>query len=275
MSHGATARLFVAVDPPAWVREELADWARRVAAQMRAAGVPRDAMRLLDADSLHLTLCFLGSRPVAEIDALAAAVEMGLARATVSSGSRRESPERGPVEHASEVSIGAPLWLPPRRPHALAVEINDRGGALTSVQQQLSQALANASGWEPERRRFRAHITVARVRGNALGATRRRRRRSFRDSPVNAVAPVLTRTASAGSSATAGPRAAQGGRHGAGPTDRHADAARAAAPTELPLPATPQLGFSPPEVVLYRSWLVPAGASYEALARGALEQHAG
>jgi hypothetical protein len=32
------------------------------------------------------------------------------------------------------------------------------------------------------------------------------------------------------------------------------------------LPATPALSFTPASVVLYRSWLSPAGASYEALA---------
>jgi hypothetical protein len=32
------------------------------------------------------------------------------------------------------------------------------------------------------------------------------------------------------------------------------------------LPPTPQLSFTPGAVVLYRSWLEPQGASYEALA---------
>jgi len=32
------------------------------------------------------------------------------------------------------------------------------------------------------------------------------------------------------------------------------------------LPPTPQLSFTPGAVVLYRSWLDPQGASYEALA---------
>jgi hypothetical protein len=39
-----------------------------------------------------------------------------------------------------------------------------------------------------------------------------------------------------------------------------------AAPRERALPATPQLSFVPRELVLYRSWLSPNGASYEALA---------
>jgi 2'-5' RNA ligase len=145
MSRGATARLFVAVDPPLSVREELADWARGVAVAARAVGSSRGALRLLDADSLHLTLCFLGSRPVGEIAALAAALA-------------------DCAEQPCELSVGAPLWLPPRRPHALAVEIRDREMALAIIQQRVSGELSAASAWRPERRRFRPHITLARVR---------------------------------------------------------------------------------------------------------------
>jgi RNA 2',3'-cyclic 3'-phosphodiesterase len=197
MSRGATARLFVAVDPPARVREELCGWGRRVASGMRAAGASRGALRLLEEDSLHLTLCFLGSRPVAEIEALAGAVGAC-------------------AEPACELSVGAPLWLPPRRPHALAVEIHDHGGRLTRIREQLSLALVDVSGWEPQRRRFKPHITLARVRAGM------RRARPERSRP------------------------------------------------EQPLPPTPRLDFTPPQIVLYRSWLAPEGASYEALARGEL-----
>src|SRR5262249_30103181 len=65
------------------------------------------------------------------------------------------------------LALGAPLWLPRRRPRALAVEVADPGGALARLQGALARALALASSWEPERRRFRPHITVARVRGRA------------------------------------------------------------------------------------------------------------
>jgi 2'-5' RNA ligase len=196
MSRSATARLFVAVDPPVQACEQLAEWARSVAAGARTAGGSRGAMRLLEAQSLHLTLCFLGSRPVEEIDALAATV-----------GSC--------AEHPCELSVGAPLWLPPWRPHALAVEIHDRSGELARVQERVSAALSSVGAWRPERRRFRPHITLARVRRAAAGA-----RRSSSD---------------------------RAGR-------------------ELPLPATPRLGFTPEAIVLYRSWLAPEGARYEALA---------
>ncbi len=43
-----------------------------------------------------------------------------------------------------------------------------------------------------------------------------------------------------------------------------------AAPRERELPPTPALAFTPQDVVLYRSWLDPEGASYEALASATL-----
>ncbi len=196
MSRGATARLFVAVDPPLQVCEELAEWAREQALSSRSAGSPNGALRPLEAQSLHLTLCFLGSRPVGEIEALAATL--------APSG-----------EHAYELSVGAPLWLPPRRPRALAVEIHDRDGELVRLQRRVSGALASVSTWEPERRRFRPHITLARVR-RAATATRR------------------------------------------STSDRMG--------REQSLPATPRLSFTPEAIALYRSWLAPEGARYEALA---------
>ncbi|HEY2397749.1 MAG TPA: RNA 2',3'-cyclic phosphodiesterase [Solirubrobacteraceae bacterium] len=146
MSRGATARLFVAVDPPAEVCEELAAWGRVAASglRLRAGRGGRRPLRLLEPSSFHVTLCFLGSRPVAEIDAIGAA--LGSVEASV-----------------GELRAGAPVWLPPRRPRALAVEILDEAGELASLQVQLSRAIAALCEWEPERRRFRGHVTVARL----------------------------------------------------------------------------------------------------------------
>ena len=196
MRRGATARLFAAVALPGAVCDELSAWARSA---VRAARMPAGA-RVLDDGSLHLTLCFLGNRPVAEIDALADA--LGAC-----------------AEHACELCVGAPLWLPPRRPRALAVEIAERGGELARLQAELSAALAQAGTWVPERRRFRAHVTVARMRGGERGPAR---------------------------------------------------PARPARPAQPVLPATPPLRFVAPSVGLYRSWLAPAGASYECIASRAL-----
>jgi 2'-5' RNA ligase len=200
MSRGARARLFVAVDLPTPVREELAAWARDAAAGLELAGAGRP-LRLLDADVLHLTLCFLGSRPVEEIAVIGPAVSA----CTVCVG---------------ELSVGAPLWLPRRRPRSLAVAIHDDEGDLASLHAAMSNAICDVTDWESERRRFKAHVTVARMR----------RRTNGRE----------------GGHLITGTRA---------PGDRFG------------LPATPQLRFTPEHLTLYRSWLSPEGATYEALAR--------
>jgi RNA 2',3'-cyclic 3'-phosphodiesterase len=146
MSRGATARLFVAVDPPAPVCEELAAWARAAATGLglRAGRGGRPPLRLLGPEMLHLTLCFLGSRAVSEIDTIGGALSSCAA-------------------HVGELRIGAPLWLPPGRPRVLAVEVHDDGGGLAGLHAEVSRAIAAVSDWEPERRRFRAHLTLARL----------------------------------------------------------------------------------------------------------------
>jgi 2'-5' RNA ligase len=156
MARGATARLFVAVDPPPEIREGLAEWAREAVAEWsswtpRRPRRPRPPPRLLKLEALHLTLCFLGSRPVDEIPALTAALSLC-------------------AEGVGELSVGAPLWLPPRRPRALAVEVQDRGGGLAGLHASVTATLSRASAWEPERRRFRPHITLVRMRGGAAPA---------------------------------------------------------------------------------------------------------
>jgi len=144
--------LFVAADPPALVRERLAGWARGAAAAITSSE-PAPPLRLLDPENLHLTLCFLGSRPVEEITAIGSA----LSACAVDVG---------------ELSVGAPLWLPPARPRSLAVAIHDEAGELAGLHAAVAGAICESSGWEPERRRFRAHITVARTRGRTPRGSR-------------------------------------------------------------------------------------------------------
>jgi 2'-5' RNA ligase len=135
-----SARLFVALELPAAVRAALDVW--RHAAVDASAG-----LRLIDPHALHVTLCFLGSRPVTEIDAIASACASALV-------------DRGSLS----LALGEPLWLPPRRPGVLAVRVRDTGERLAAVQAGLACAL-RAGGWyEPERRAFLPHVTVARVR---------------------------------------------------------------------------------------------------------------
>ncbi len=186
MTRGAEARLFAAVDLPAAVRAELARWARDAASSVRAASRAASDMgaaplpggragrppatrrstggrlRLLEPDTLHVTLCFLGSRPVGEVEALGIALAAACA----------EAPPVG------ELAFGAPLWLPPRRPRALAVELHDDvAHALGSLHGSVAAALAAVSDLDlaprargaggkgaANRGRFRPHVTVARLR---------------------------------------------------------------------------------------------------------------
>jgi RNA 2',3'-cyclic 3'-phosphodiesterase len=131
--------------------------------------------------------------------------------------------ERVSPEPSPELCLGAPVWLPPRQPRALAVEVHDvdrseigqRDGALAQLQRAVASAIADAIDWRPERRRFRGHVTVARTRSGSR-------------------------------------------------------AARRSSVSDARLPPTPQRSFKPERVVLYRSWLAPTGATYEAVASGPL-----
>jgi RNA 2',3'-cyclic 3'-phosphodiesterase len=137
-SRGERIRLFVAVDLPGEARASLAGWAAE-----RARELP--VLRVLAADSLHVTLAFLGWRAATDAGhigrvALAAADEVG------------------------ELEVGPGAWLPPRRPRVLAVDLDDPAGRLTGLQSRVENALAAEAGFEPEARPFRPHVTVARVR---------------------------------------------------------------------------------------------------------------
>jgi 2'-5' RNA ligase len=66
-----------------------------------------------------------------------------------------------------DLVLGGALWLPPRRPRVLAVEVRDGIHALAGLQSRVSEALAAEAGYVPEDRPFRPHVTVARVRSGA------------------------------------------------------------------------------------------------------------
>lgn len=133
-----TARLFAALELPAAVRAALAAFGATAAAS-------DPALRPVAEDSLHLTLAFLGHRPLEDLEPACAAI-----RAT------------DPV--APRLALGGPLWLAPRRPHVLTVALEDPDGTLAALRADVVARLAGALDWEPEARPFRPHVTVARVR---------------------------------------------------------------------------------------------------------------
>ncbi|MCW2998920.1 MAG: 2-5 ligase [Solirubrobacterales bacterium] len=146
-------RLFVAVDPPAAVAAELADWGR--AQRTRGGG-----LRVMASERIHLTMAFVGERPVVDVEPIASAVGGAV-------GEWAQAGETGTVP----LELGPPVWLPPRHPRALAVEVRDPTGRLGALRDALGLALEAAVGWQAEGRRFRPHLTVARLSGRrtALG----------------------------------------------------------------------------------------------------------
>jgi 2'-5' RNA ligase len=136
-------RLFIALELPDPIRESLA---------AVGAAADHDAWRPVAPASLHLTLAFLGSRPPGDLTAIAAVLD-----------AEAGSP-------APRLSLKGALLLPPRRPRVLTVALDDRGGTLSALQARVSTGLEAAGVYTPEKRAFRGHITVARLRPHSRTA---------------------------------------------------------------------------------------------------------
>ena len=128
-------RLFVALELPADVVAALDGWRPR-----------DDALRPIAPENVHLTLAFLGERPDGDAERVGAVLERA-------------------ARPVGEASLDGALWLPPRRARVLAVRL--AGDGVVALQAEVAQALSDAIDWEPERRRFLPHVTVARVRSGA------------------------------------------------------------------------------------------------------------
>jgi 2'-5' RNA ligase len=138
------ARLFVALDLPDEVRDGVAAWGREALAD--------PALRPVSPASLHVTLAFLGHRPEREIERIA-----GLVAET--------------VEPAPWVELRDPEPRPPRgRARLYALPVISPGAE--ALQAGLEQRLVEAGFYEPEKRPFWPHVTVARVRPEARGSRR-------------------------------------------------------------------------------------------------------
>ena len=138
------ARLFVALDLPDELREGIAVWGREALAD--------PAVRAVAQESLHITLAFLGHRYEKEVEGIAAAM--------------RES--AGP---APWVELLGPEQRPPRgRARLFALPALSPGAE--SLQAGVAQSLVEGGFYEPEKRPFWPHVTVARVRLEGRGSRR-------------------------------------------------------------------------------------------------------
>jgi 2'-5' RNA ligase len=131
-------RLFVALELPDTFLDPLVSWREEAFASRRE-------LRLPSRYSLHVTLAFLGYQYERDMEKIA--------EASFSDG-------------------GAPFGLkatdvtevPPRRPRLYAVGLEDAGDKLTAWQGKLAERLQSGGFYEPEKREFWPHITIARFK---------------------------------------------------------------------------------------------------------------
>ena len=130
-------RLFCALQLPGSAVDGLAAWqARHLPAGARG-------LRVVETGHLHLTLAFLGSRPVAELPHIAD--ELGQA-------ARAAGPVRLRAEHYRETrSVGM-------------IVFSDLGGAATALASDLGERLERIGAYRREQRPWLPHVTVARFR---------------------------------------------------------------------------------------------------------------
>jgi 2'-5' RNA ligase len=134
------ARLFVALDLPQDVRAGLVDWQRTALAD--------PALRVVRPEALHMTLIFLGYQNEKDVKAIAKTAFDVNAQAP-----------------AVEL-VGEPVGVPKgKRPRLIALAANS--DETVALQKQVEGRLVEAGFYEPEKRSFWPHLTVARVKPEA------------------------------------------------------------------------------------------------------------
>lgn len=140
------ARLFVALDLPDAVRDGIEEWGGRALVD--------PALRPVPAENFHITLAFLGFRPLKEVERIAGVVAECAAPAPL-------------------VELREPAPRPPRgRARLFALPVVSPGAE--RIQARLSELLVAERVYEPEKRPFWPHLTVARVRPEGRGSRRPR-----------------------------------------------------------------------------------------------------
>jgi 2'-5' RNA ligase len=142
-------RLFVAVPLDEGARSAV----EAVVDAVRAGEPEGRGVRWVRLEGLHITLRFLGPTPEPRVEQLADAVRAAGAGA---------APIRATI-------TGAGSFPSTGRPRTLWLSLTDGADDLARLAGRLDDALAER-GWEPERRPFRAHLTLARADGVRAGA---------------------------------------------------------------------------------------------------------
>ena len=155
-----TMRCFVAVETPQPVRAALADIqaaAGRELARVDPSNSAARSLKWVDPSGIHLTLKFLGPVPSGQIPAIEAAL--------------REGCTALPALSLRLSGLGA--FPSPQRARVLWVGLGGDLQRLAGLQQCVEATMADL-GYEPEARAFSPHLTLARVREEAMPEDRRR-----------------------------------------------------------------------------------------------------
>jgi RNA 2',3'-cyclic 3'-phosphodiesterase len=129
-------RLFCALRLPDGVVRDLVAW-------QRDAFPEREGLRLLRPEQLHVTLAFLGHRPVSDVPVVVQALEEACARAAL--------PSLAPRRYRETRSVGM-------------IVLDDAGDRATRLAERLHKRLERAKVYQREKRRWLPHLTVARFR---------------------------------------------------------------------------------------------------------------
>jgi 2'-5' RNA ligase len=157
------ARLFIALDLPEALRDGIIEWGRRELCD--------PALRPVPAESLHITLAFLGYLPEREIERLGEIV----------AGLRAAAPT---------VRLGEPVAKPSlRRARLFALPAQSPGAV--ALQAELEERLVAERLYKPEKRAFWPHLTVARAKAPRRGSKQPR----LVEQPPGALPPALLRPA--------------------------------------------------------------------------------
>lgn len=136
--------MFVALDLPEAIRDGVAAWGRGELAD--------PALRPVVVENLHVTLAFLGRRPLEEVERVTLAM--------------RDCAAPAPL-----IELGDPAPRPARgKPRLFALPALSPGAE--QMHAQLSGNLISAGLYEPEKRPYWPHVTVARVRAEGRGSRR-------------------------------------------------------------------------------------------------------
>lgn len=135
-------RMFIALELPRMAREDIASWG--------ATALTDPALRPVPAENLHITLAFLGDRPLGDVERIEEVLEEVADRPVL-------------------LELGGPVGRPARgRPRLVALPVLHR--PVPGLRERLVEVLRFERLFEPEKQLFWPHVTVARVRTEGGGS---------------------------------------------------------------------------------------------------------